>query len=70
MTIQDLLDSGIDIQGSVIIKRWLDEVECYETIYSSNDFKQYEIPGNVKNWSITYMYTDVDNQGYMVIEVE
>ncbi len=70
MTIQDLLDSSISIQGGVTIKLWSDDEERHKTLYNSEDFKQYEVPSSIKNWSISCMYTDSDDKGYIVIEVE
>lgn len=70
MTIQGLLDSGIDIQGGVIIKRWLDETERYETLYSDDNFELDKPNSHISNLIITYMYADSNIKGYMIIEVE
>ena len=70
MTIQDLLDSGIDIQGKVIIKRWIDEAEHYETLYSGDNFELDRPNSHITNLTITYMYADSNNCGCMTIEVE
>ncbi len=70
MTIQDLLDSGIDIQGGVIIKRWLDEMERYETLYNDDNFELSKPNSHISNLVITYMYSDSSMHGFMVIEVE
>lgn len=70
MTIQDLLDSGIVIQGGVIIKRWLDEVERYETLYNDDNFDLNKPDSDISNLVVTYMYADSRMHRCMVIEVE
>ena len=35
MTIRQLLDSGIEIEGNVTIKKWIDKTETYRTLHST-----------------------------------
>lgn len=67
MTIKDLLDSGIEIQGKYCIKKYDGENDKYILIKKGDDF-QYEYRNeNYLNASITFMYVE---NGYLNIEIE
>lgn len=63
MTINDLLAAGIEIQGSVQVKRG-------QMVYLSDSV--YSIPEEIRELEIKYIYPDaVDNEnGIVVYEVE
>ena len=78
MTIRDLLDQGITIQGAYMIKRWNDAGDAFEVLASGEDFEVELVYTNKKkkvlDREMKYMYTEplfgraVESR--MVIEVE
>lgn len=70
MTIRQLLDSGIEIEGNVTIKKWIDKTETYRTLHSTTLFEQRHF-GEFMDMEIKYMYSVEENeQGWLIIEVE
>jgi hypothetical protein len=65
MTIQDMLDHGIEIQGNITVKQWNDKKETYKILTETDIaiFKPEALDKEIK-----YMYS-VDGVG-LVIEVE
>ena len=78
MTIRDLLDQGITIQGAYQIMRWDDEEDAYEVLETGEDFEVELVYSRKKSKSldreIKYMYTDFlqypEIKSRIVIEVE
>lgn len=73
MTIQDMLDQGITIQGAYEIRQWQGD-DC-ETLSVGSEFEmeQYDIDDDVLNNEITYIYSIPTPSGYssyLVIEVK
>lgn len=70
MTIRQLLDSGIEIEGNVTIKKWIDKTETYRTLHSTTIFEKRHF-GEFMDMEIKYMYSVEENgQGWLIIEVE
>ena len=75
MSIRDLLDQGIRIQGAYQIKEYDDVIERYNILAEGDDFEavnHYEIE-DALDMEITYMYALPSNFGYgikIVIEVK
>lgn len=76
MTIKNLLDSGICLEGILVVNRWEeDEPECmFEDVDLSGD--GWQIPDNVKNMEIKFMYATTYGKSNgvesaaLIIEVE
>lgn len=68
MTIRELIDNGIEIQGKVVIKGLNNDTEVYETLHDTIDFKFHIVPNKRLDMTVEYMYCDSD--GYMNIEVK
>lgn len=67
MTINDMIDAGIEIQGRTEIRRWNNEKENYDI---KTDIPMFELKETNKwlfDLEITYMYA-IDNT--LVIEVK
>ena len=62
MSIRDLLDQGITIQGAYQIKRWDDEEDAYEVLETGENFEAELVYTSKKkkvlDREIKYMYTD------------
>lgn len=56
MTIRDLLDNGIEIQGALRICSWDDNEDDYTMYYESTD-SEHTLNGDYLDKEITYMYT-------------
>lgn len=70
MTIRQLLDSGIAIEGNVKIKQWNYETYTGEILYSTTCFNSC-VSGDFLYRIITFMYSIEENgQGWLIIEVE
>lgn len=69
MSIRQLLDYGIEIQGTYRIKIWSDKEEEYIELADGKDFEieHYKLKEEYKNATITYMYC-ANNE--LVIEIE
>lgn len=65
MTIRDLLDAGIYIQGKVVVRLFVDDEEKEEQEISDEAF--YDLPESYLDKEIHYMYA-VDGVG-LVIEI-
>ena len=59
MTIKELLECGIELQGAYCIKRWCSEYETYTTLAEGHDFEceVFKIKAKYMNAYITYMYS-------------
>lgn len=42
MTIRDLLEAGITIEGRVIVQEWKENEEDFQTLVKSNNFTSYD----------------------------
>ena len=75
MTIRDLMEQGIQIQGAFQIKKWDDIKEVYIMLSEGSQF-EYEscdIEDEILEMEIKYMYAIPTQSGlaaYTVIEVE
>lgn len=73
MTIQDMLDQGITIQGAYEIRQWQgDDCEILEA-GSNFDMEQNDIDEDVLNKEITYIYSISTSSGgaaQLIIEVQ
>ena len=71
MTIRDLLENGIELQGTYCIKRWCGEYETYTTLAEGHDFEceVYKIKSKYLDAYITYLYV-ADNKLNIVIRYE
>ena len=69
MSIRQLLDYGIEIQGAYRIGIWNDKRDEYTEVANGKDFEyeHYKIKEEYKNATITFMYC-ADNE--LVIEIE
>lgn len=65
MSINDLLESGIEIQGNIEVKQWINDEE--HLLYKG-DAERISRNANYVNMRITYMFS-IDQIG-LVIEVE
>ena len=65
MTIRDLLDAGIMIQGKVVVRLFVDDEEYDEQEISDERF--YDLPESYLDKEIHYMYA-IDGIG-LVIEI-
>ena len=75
MSIRDLLDQGIRIQGSYQIKQYDDVCGTYDILAEGDEFEysNHSEMEDILNMEITYMYAMPKDTGYgvkMVIEVE
>lgn len=70
MTIRQLLDSCIAIEGNVKIKQWNYEIDTEKILYSTTCFNS-NICGDFLYSRIIFMYpTEENGQGWLIIEVE
>ena len=76
MSIRDLMEQGIRIQGAYQIKKWSDENETYEILAEGSEF-EYEVPcvedDEILDMEITYMYaipTATGMAAWIIIEVK
>lgn len=70
MTIQDMIDEGVVIQGEVVIKSWVDEKEDYEVFLEReihDTLFPKDLPEEVLNAEVKFLYP-VDGQ--LVFEIE
>ena len=75
MSIRDLLDQGIRIQGAYQIKQYDDTFETYDILVEGDEFEEMNQVDceDVLDMEITYMYAMPKELGYgvkMVIEVK
>jgi hypothetical protein len=75
MTIRDLMEQGIRIQGAFQIKKWDDVKETYIMLSEGSqfEFENGEIEDEILDMEIKYMYsipTESGMDAYMVFEVE
>jgi len=71
MTLFDLIESGVVIQGAVTIKQWLKDAEVYKTLYSTTSFQNYNVDDKIMNMQINYIYSESEyNVGWTIIEME
>jgi len=78
MSIRELLDQGVTIQGAYQIERWDDKEEAYEVLESGEDFEVELVYTSKKkkvlDKEMKYMYTEplfgTAVKSRMVIEVE
>jgi hypothetical protein len=69
MTLRELLNQGIEIQGNVIIKRYNEETENHTILYKWNngiEIYSNRIFEKIIDNEITYMYCE---DRYMVFEI-
>lgn len=69
MTIQDMLDQGIEIQGKYKVTKFDYGKECDEILAEGNYFRHYEISDKVLDMEIKYVYVP-QNESHIVFEVE
>lgn len=67
MSINDLLNNGIEIQGAVIIIRWINDEE--HLIFSSYDDVVWNQNLEWMNHDIKYMYA-ISGIGYVALKIE
>jgi hypothetical protein len=75
MSIRDLLEQGIRIQGAYQIKQYDDAFETYDILIEGDEFEEMNQVDckDVLDMEITYMYAMPKELGYgvkIVIEVE
>ena len=59
MTIRDMIEQGIQIQGAIQIKKYIDEDETYDVLADGTDFEVEfsDIEEDVLDMKIKYMYS-------------
>ena len=75
MSIRDLMEQGVRIQGAFQIKEWSDTEEIYTTLSEGSEFEfeSSDIEDEILDMEIRYMYsipTETGMAAYMVFEVE
>ena len=74
MTIRDLMEQGIRIQGAFQIKKWDDTEEAYITLTEGSqfEFESYDIEEEVLDMEIKYLYAipTAEGSAWTVFEVE
>lgn len=66
MTIREIFEQGIIIQGPVCVKRWIDEHEHYTVLLKSDDFECLNMKQGFLDMQINYFYCE---NGELIIEV-
>ena len=74
MTIRDLMEQGIRIQGAFQIKKWDDAEETYTMLAEGSqfEFESCDIEEEVLDMEIKYLYAmpTVEGSAWTVFEVE
>lgn len=73
MTIRDLIEQGIEIQGVYKIQKWNDKKERTELLEEGEDFRYSEHNEEVLDMELKYIYsTPIEGtiKAYTILEVE
>ena len=72
MSINDLLEQGITIQGPYEIREWDNELDCNHTLVKGDDFasEHYAIGEEILDKEISFIYPITYDMGILVIEVK
>lgn len=66
MTIRDMLEQGVIIQGSVCVKLWSEEHERQTVLLKSDDFECLNMKHGFLDMQLNYIYCE---NGELIIEV-
>jgi hypothetical protein len=70
MTIKQLLENSIEIEGKVTVRQYDYKLDIYKTLHSTTYFSQ-EHYGDFMDMEIKFIYSvEEDGEGWLVIEVE
>lgn len=70
MTIKQLLENGIEIEGKVTVRQYDYKSDIHKTLHTTTCFSQKHY-GDFMDMEIKYIYSvEEDGEGWLIIEVE
>lgn len=70
MTIRDLMEQGIYLQGLISVIKWDDKMKDAEAIYCQSNENGENIPEEILDLEIKYIYAEDNNLIIEVVEKE